>query len=248
MAQQAEAGKPAAPPLDVPGAGDEADGQLADEELLDAADPPPGSHPPPDEDTTCILTVLVNDHDRIKGLHKRFKDPTDTPRTRQLLAWQLLRELMTHTYAEEEVLYPVVAELVDEHMRDHALDEHESLKLFAADLEGMKIGDAGYEEKMRQLMEAFLEHTHEEEHKMLPALREVYGDVQLRELGKRFVASKTHLPTSPHPVDPKHPHSLLDDPAVLLDAARDAARFEGTPPPIGSPSTEVLRKAITAPK
>jgi hypothetical protein len=42
----------------------------------------------------------------------------------------------------------------------------------------------------------------------------------------------------PHPADPKHP-GHLDDAVVLLDAARDAAQFEGTPPAIGSPSTEV---------
>lgn len=40
-------------------------------------------------------------------------------------------------------------------MRDHALDEHESLKLFTSDLEGMKLEDdaEGYEDKLHQLME-----------------------------------------------------------------------------------------------
>lgn len=95
-------------------------------------------------------------------------------------------------------------------MRDHALDEHESLKLFTSDLEGIKMGDEGYDEKLHQLMEVgsgfcmatcscvfdrfwgrnmclascpaalscswccgqtFLEHIHEEEHRMMPALR-----------------------------------------------------------------------------
>lgn len=42
---------------------------------------------------------------------------------------------------------------VDEHMRDHAMDEHESLKLFTSDLDGMKLGDEGYEDKLHQLME-----------------------------------------------------------------------------------------------
>jgi hypothetical protein len=38
-------------------------------------------------------------------------------------------------------------------MRDHAMDEHESLKLFTADLKGMKAGQEGYEDKVHQLME-----------------------------------------------------------------------------------------------
>jgi hypothetical protein len=42
-----------------------------------------------------------------------------------------------------------------------------------------------------------------------------------------------------HP-DVKHT-SHVDDATVLRDAAKDAAQFDGTPPAIGSPSTEVLR-------
>ncbi len=44
-------------------------------------------------------------------------------------------------------------------------------------------------------MQTFMEHIHEEEHKMLPALREVLTERQLRELGQRFEACKQHLPT-----------------------------------------------------
>lgn len=52
-----------------------------------------------------------------------------------------------------QVVYPLVAELVDEHMRDHAVDEHDSLKLFSSDLENQKVEDEGFEDKMHQLME-----------------------------------------------------------------------------------------------
>lgn len=40
---------------------------------------------------------------RIKGLYRRYKDPTDSPQQRQLLAYQLLRELTVHMLAEEQV-------------------------------------------------------------------------------------------------------------------------------------------------
>jgi hemerythrin superfamily protein len=225
LKQPKEVEAPAAPP-----AGDAEDLEVPE---------PVGEHAPADEDTTSVMFIIPNDHDRIKGLYRRYKDPTDTPRQRQLLALQLLREMTVHILAEETVVYPVVADEIEEHMRDHAMDEHESLKLFTSDLQGMKLEDEGYEDKMHQLMETFLEHIHEEEHRMLPALREVLDDAQLREMGKRFLEAKQHLPTRPHPADPKHP-GHLDDAVVLLDAARDAAQFEGTPPAIGSPSTEVL--------
>lgn len=40
------------------------------------------------------------------------------------------------------------------------------------------------------ILQTFLEHIHEEEHTMLPALRDVLQEAQLRELGKRFEAAK----------------------------------------------------------
>jgi hypothetical protein len=58
-----------------------------------------------------------------------------------------------HCAAEEAVLYPAVAEAVEQHMSEHAIDEHDSLKLFSSDLEGMTFGDQAYEDKMHQLME-----------------------------------------------------------------------------------------------
>lgn len=45
----------------------------------------------------------------------------------------------------------------------------------------------------------------------------------------------------PH-LDESHT-SHVDDATVLLDAAKDAAAFGGTPPPLGADSTEVLKEA-----
>lgn len=53
-----------------------------------------------------------------------------------------------------------LVEQVEEHMRDHALDEHESLKLFTSDLEGMKIEDPAFDDKMHQLMEVCAGRVH----------------------------------------------------------------------------------------
>lgn len=44
-------------------------------------------------------------------------------------------------------------------------------------------------------LKTFLEHAHESEHKMLPALRSALDDDALHELGKRYQAAKQHLPT-----------------------------------------------------
>jgi hypothetical protein len=51
------------------------------------------------------------------------------------------------------LLHTCYTQIGEEHLRDHAVDEHDSLKLFASDLEGMKAGDEGYDAKLHQLME-----------------------------------------------------------------------------------------------
>ena len=61
--------------------------------------------------------------------------------------------MCVHLYAEEEVLGPAVSdELGDSHARDHGLDVDASLKLLLSDIDAMKVGDAGFRDKVEQLM------------------------------------------------------------------------------------------------
>jgi hypothetical protein len=71
--------------------------------------------------SSCAAVLHCCTACRIKGLYRRYKDPTDTPHQRELLALQLLRELAVHCAAEEAVLYPAVAEAVEQHMSEHAV-------------------------------------------------------------------------------------------------------------------------------
>lgn len=206
------------------------------------AEPPIGAGV--DDDDNCIIALIPNDHDRIKGLFRRWKDPMDTDEERHLLALHLIRELAVHLVAEEEVLYGVaVAEQLDPHALDRAIDEHDYLKQLSARVQALlaqpNAEATALERTMQELIEAFLEHIHDEEHRVLPALRAACEPAQLKELGVRFEQAKRHVPTRPHP-DVRH-HNHLDDATVLHDAALDAAEFGGEPPAIGTSSTAVLR-------
>ena len=50
-----------------------------------------------------VKIMLLQCTCRIKGLYRRYKNPTDSKDQRQLLAHQLLQELHTHMMAEEQV-------------------------------------------------------------------------------------------------------------------------------------------------
>lgn len=147
-----------------------------------------------EEDDHCVTVQVANDHDKIKGLYRRFKDPALTEEEHQRVVWEMVRSLCIHLYAEEEVLCPVMAEEIGEGVRDHAMDVDSSLKLLLSDIDAMKVGQDGFVEKLEQLMQVFFEHMAEEEH-LMPELREAVGDARLKDLGTRFKAAKAHVPT-----------------------------------------------------
>ncbi|KAI8475720.1 MAG: hypothetical protein J3K34DRAFT_403416 [Monoraphidium minutum] len=149
---------------------------------------------PLEEDEHCVTVQVANDHDKIKGMYRKFKDPSLSDDAHQRVVWEMVRALCVHLYAEEEVLCPVMAEAVGKRARDHAMDVDQSLKMLLGDIDSMRVGQAGFREKLEQLMQVFFEHMSEEEH-LMPELREVVGDARLRELGGAFKAAKAHVPT-----------------------------------------------------
>lgn len=181
-----------------------------------------------EENPDCVMVQVANDHDMIKGLYRRYKDPTLSDKEHQRIVWEMIRALCVHMYAEEEVLCPAFAEEISEAARAHALDVDESLKLLLSDVDSMAVGQEGFGAKVEQLMEVFFEHLAAEEH-LMPELREAVGPERLMELGGRFKAAKEHVPTRPHP---SAPDSILAHIALApLDYVRD--RWRGMAPHSG---------------
>jgi hypothetical protein len=83
----------------------------------------------------------------------------DTDEERHLLALHLIRELAVHLVAEEEVLYGVaVAEQLDPHALDRAIDEHDYLKQLSARVQALlaqpNAEATALERTMQELIEA----------------------------------------------------------------------------------------------
>lgn len=189
----------------------------------------------PEDDPDEIHVILMNEHDHLKGLYRSLKDPAmRNPAQRQKLAWHLIHDLTVHSLAEEEVLYPAARQHLGDHMPDHALDEHQSLKLLSGDLERLDPGKDGqrFDDTLTQLMNALMEHIHDEEHNLLPALRKAVSVEELRRLGRRFTAAKQHVPTRPRTWPPNKPSRgnwLVNMMAAPFDYIRDRMRFGGPP-------------------
>jgi hemerythrin superfamily protein len=154
------------------------------------------------------LTLLIADHNRVKGLATRFKaaDEAGDLRTAVELAGKIFTELEVHTTIEETVFYPAVTHLNDE-VHDlvvEGLEEHHVVKGLIAEATAMDPSDEHWAAKVTVAIENVDHHVEEEETEMFPkvrsgmdlAARDALGDqleARKKELGAPTLADKIDL-------------------------------------------------------
>ncbi|KAB8196747.1 hemerythrin domain-containing protein [Nonomuraea phyllanthi] len=179
-----------------------------------------------------VIAVLVTDHREVEQMFSELEHMkggiSDQAKT---LAEKVVIELVRHSIAEEEHLYPAVRQhvpgggkLADQEIAEHA-DAEETMKR----LEGLEPGDNDFWPTMGLLMSQIRDHIREEENDLFPRLRESCPPEQLVDLGGKVERAKKTAPTRPHPSAPDTPpgNKLLAPGAGLVDRIRDAITGRG---------------------
>lgn len=136
------------------------------------------------------VSMLKEDHRKVKELFERFEEATDTA-TKREIAQQAIKELKVHAALEEELFYPAVREEIDEEEKiDEAVEEHHVVKLLIAELSKMKPSDAHFDAKFTVLAENVKHHIEEEEGEVIP---EVEGEIDGDGLGQQMAERKEKL-------------------------------------------------------
>lgn len=129
---------------------------------------------------TDVLTLLEEDHKRIRSLFREFEKFASVGNTlrKVAVAEQLCLELMVHMRVKEEIFYPAAyenfsqPELIEETQVVHA-----TIKELVAQIEYMVGTDALYDAKMGVLCEYVTHHMSEEEKEILPRARKCGMDL-----------------------------------------------------------------------
>ncbi|MGB9377848.1 MAG: hemerythrin domain-containing protein [Mycobacteriales bacterium] len=154
------------------------------------------------------IVLLKNDHKVVEKLFKQFEKAGDGAyKTKQKLVEQIIEELSTHTYIEEQIFYPVARAKVpetDDHVLE-SLEEHHIVKWVLSELSGMDPQDERYDAKVTVLTENVRHHIEEEEQDWFPEVRKGMGRRELGELGERMEAAKKKAPKTPRPKAPDEP-------------------------------------------
>ncbi|MET9833264.1 hemerythrin domain-containing protein [Streptomyces sp. NPDC006385] len=178
-----------------------------------------------------VIDELVTDHREVEEIFGRIEALPSGDKDRKVYADQATMELVRHSVAEEEYLYPAVREHVagGDAIADKEIDDHSKAEQIMKDLEGCDVGDPEFDRLAGMLMSEVRSHIADEEQNLFPRLRAACPPKALDELGDKVRMAKKMAPTRPHPSAPDKPpaNKLLAPGAGLVDRMRDALSGRG---------------------
>ncbi|WP_333739051.1 hemerythrin domain-containing protein [Streptomyces sp. IBSBF 2806] len=178
-----------------------------------------------------VIQELTADHREVDELFAQIEALPGPDRQRRELADRLTMELIRHSVAEEEHLYPTVRRYVDggDDLADKELADHAEVEQMLKELEGCQPGDERFDTLIMRLRNSVTAHVSDEENRLFPMLADVCSADALEELGEKVRSAKRHAPTRPHPSAPDTPpaNKLLAPGAGLVDRLRDMLTGRG---------------------
>lgn len=181
-------------------------------------------------DQRDVVEVLTHDHREVEDLFGQLEAAANREQLNDLVE-KVTIELVRHSVAEEQWLYPAVREMLAEgdKLADQEMAEHAEVEQTLKDLEGMNAGERDYSDKVKTLIADVRQHVLEEEGELFPKLVAVSTAAQLEELGRKIETAKKMAPTRPHPSSPSRPpaNKVLAPGVGLVDRLRDALSGRG---------------------
>jgi hemerythrin-like domain-containing protein len=139
------------------------------------------------------LTLLKNDHDKVKGIMSELEPTTErAEKTRTELFAKLKSELTVHEIIEEEIFYPTLKQ--HPKAKDIVLEgyeEHNVVDTVMGEMEALSVEDETWGAKCKVMIENIEHHIEEEEGEMFTKARQVLDTDELEALGQAMEARKT---------------------------------------------------------
>jgi len=180
------------------------------------------------------VDVLMADHREVEGIFAELEKPGGSPQRRRDLAQVVIAELVRHSTAEEQHLYPATREYLPDgdHIAEHELAEHARAEDVMHQLMKLDADEDTFNHLLAKLISDIRHHIQEEETKLFPRLRDACDRATLVQLGRKALAAEKVAPTRPHPAAPDTPplNKLAAPVMGAVDRAADALTGRPTRP------------------
>ncbi|MFH8694540.1 hemerythrin domain-containing protein [Streptomyces chartreusis] len=178
-----------------------------------------------------VIQELSTDHREVEELFQQIENETANATTRRKLADQLTMELVRHSVAEEQHLYPAVRRWVDggDDIADKDIADHSEVERLLKELEGCQPDEAQFDTLIAQLKSSVTAHVRDEEDRLFRLLADSCPAETLDELGGKVRLAKESAPTRPHLAAPDTPplNKILAPGMGMVDRVRDKLTGRG---------------------
>ncbi|MEU5544754.1 hemerythrin domain-containing protein [Streptomyces sioyaensis] len=172
-----------------------------------------------------VIAELTADHREVAEMFEQFADAMPGTPDRKRMIDAITIELVRHSVAEEQHLYPAVREHLEggPALADKELADHARVEQLLKDLEQRQPDDQDFDRLAVKLHTEVTAHMDDEENHLFPKLRDGVHSFVLESLGEKVREAKKTAPTRPHPASPSTPpaNKLLAPGLGLVDRARD---------------------------
>ncbi|MFF7635198.1 hemerythrin domain-containing protein [Kitasatospora sp. NPDC008050] len=181
------------------------------------------------EYTADVVEELTEDHRTAVRLFEALRALAPGDGRRREAADEFTIELVRHSVAEEQFLYPALREDVagGDTLADRGVADHERIERLLKELEDADPADTGFDDLVGVIAAELTAHIEDTERNLLPALAQACSAERLDELGDLVRTAKALAPTRPHPGAPDW--KLLAAGTCLVDRARDLLTGRGRP-------------------
>lgn len=116
-----------------------------------------------------LVDDIIADHREVEEVFKELEKNEDPPRRRDLVE-HVVTELVRHSVAEEQYLYPTARRVLDDgdELADHELKEHAQAELVMKQIEKTDTDDPRFEELVGKLIGDIRHHIEDEEQDLSP--------------------------------------------------------------------------------
>ncbi|MGW3042008.1 hemerythrin domain-containing protein [Kitasatospora sp. NPDC001159] len=178
-----------------------------------------------------VIDELMTDHREVEEMFARIQAMTAGGQQLRDMVDEVTIELVRHSVAEEQYLYPAVRKHIQDgdRLADKEIADHGRIEKILKQLEKTDTDDAQMSPLLQQLMNEIAAHVQDEENNLFPMLRRACTPQQLDDLGDKIRRAKSMAPTRPHPSAPSTPTAskLLAPGVGLVDRARDFVTGRG---------------------
>ena len=140
-----------------------------------------------------IQDIIRMDHAKVNTLFTQVAATSD-PQKLQEYFGQIYKDLLAHSEAEEQVVYPAVRPFYGEHDTTELYNEQAEMKKV---LDEIKASDPAavdqFKSKIKSLMDAVGDHIRQEESTMFAAIRDNMSSDQSEQLATQFKAAKSAI-------------------------------------------------------